>query len=236
VIDVPGFTSGLATQAQALGAEIQTAVAVRSIAVAGGRITGVTLADGTLLAAGSVVVAAGAWNASLGHASGAALPLVPMRRHLVELTTEANVSRAEPAIWRLEDEVYYRKQGAGVLASPCDETSARIDVASASPSAADPAAKSLLHAKLARLAPSLAGGAVVRAWSCLRTFASDRELVVGADPRVQGLYWFGGLGGRGMSVAPAAAEWLAMCIRGEAPPPQAAVAAPSRLVENAEFG
>jgi D-arginine dehydrogenase len=230
VLDVPAFTAGLAAQARAFGAELRTRVAVQALRQERGRITGVTLTDGTRVSAPCVIVAAGAWNASLGEASGAALPLVSLRRHLIELRTRADVAASEPVVWRLEDEVYYRRQGSGVLASPCDETRSILGVATTAPVESDPRAPAALNEKLQRIAPSLANGSILRAWACLRTFASDRELVVGADPRVQGLYWFGGLGGRGMSVAPAAAEWLAGCVLGEPLPPRAAALSPARLL------
>lgn len=230
VLDVPAFTSGLAAQARALGAELRTQVAVRELSQERGRITGVTLTDGARVSAPCVIVAAGAWNASLGKASGAALPLVPMRRHLIELRTRADVAASEPVVWRLDDEVYCRRQGSGVLASPCDETRSIPAVTTPARVSSDPRAPARLNEKLQRIAPELANGSIVRAWACLRTFAHDRELVVGSDPRVQGLYWFGGLGGRGMSVAPAAAEWLAACVLGEPLPPRAAVLSPARLL------
>jgi glycine/D-amino acid oxidase-like deaminating enzyme len=87
----------------------------------------------------------------------------------------------------------------------------------------------MLNEKLARTAPGLAGGSIVRAWACFRTFAADRELVVGPDPRLRGLHWFGGLGGRGMSVALAAAEILRAHVLGESLPLQAAAVSPARL-------
>ena len=58
------------------------------------------------------------------------------------------------------------------------------------------------------IAPDLGVRQVRSYWACLRTFAPDRDLVVGPDPRIEGLSWFGGLGGRGMSVAIAAGAWL----------------------------
>lgn len=229
ILDVPRFTTGLAEQARGLGAELRTSVAVRSIAHAAGKITGVTLSDGTPLAAGSVIVAAGAWNASLGEAAGTDVPLVPFRRHLVELRTPVDVAASEPVVWRIEDEVYYRKQGAGVLASPCDERSARLAIDASAPSASDASATVTLNEKLSRTAPALTDGSIVRAWACFRTFAVDRELVVGPDARVKGLHWFGGLGGRGMSVALAAAEILRACVLGESLPRRAAAVSPARF-------
>ena len=46
----------------------------------------------------------------------------------------------------------------------------------------------------------------------MRTFAPDELFVVGADPRLNGLFWVAGLGGHGITCAPAvgsiAAEWI----------------------------
>jgi D-arginine dehydrogenase len=229
ILNVPAFTAALADRAHGLGAVLQTSRAVAALTHDAGRITGVTLADGTRLSAGCVVLAAGAWNASLGESVNAGVGLVPFRRHLVELRAQADVAASEPVVWRLEDEVYYRRQGSGVLASPCDETRSQLAVGAAAPSASDPSASETLNQKLMRTAPALAGGSIVRAWACFRTFAADRELVVGPDPRFQGLHWFGGLGGRGMSVALAAAEILRAHVLGESLPLQAAAVAPARL-------
>jgi D-arginine dehydrogenase len=110
-----------------------------------------------------------------------------------------------------------------VLASPCDQL-----VWQPEDPAPDRAVLEALAGKLARTAPSLAGARVRRFWACLRTVAPDRELVLGADPRIEGLHWFAGLGGRGMGVAPAAGEVLAAVVRGE--PHAMPQLAPSRLI------
>jgi D-arginine dehydrogenase len=231
VLDVPALTSGLAAQARAFGAELRTEVAVRALVQRAGRIEGVTLTDGSALRAGRVIVTAGAWNAQLGRDSQLTLPVTPLRRHLLQLTAAAGLAPTEPVVWRLEDEVYYRRTGEAVLASPCDEVEAEAgDVAR------DETVVTDLHSKLLRLAPVLANASVVRAWACLRTFATDRELVVGEDPRAQGLYWFAGLGGRGMSVAPAAAECLANIVLGARVPQEIEAASPARLLSATKLG
>jgi D-arginine dehydrogenase len=222
VLDIHALTSTLARVARERGAELRTGGGVRRVIVSGARAAGVELESGERIAAGSVVLAAGAWSAQLGAACGAPLPLVPVRRHLVQLDIGAQLHASHPVVWRIDDEIYYRPESGGVLASPCDAVAWQ-----ASDPPADRGVLELLAAKLARTAPALAGARVRRFWACLRTFAPDRELVVGEDPRVSGLHWFGGLGGRGMGVAPAAGEVLAACMRGEAHPmPQLA---PDRL-------
>lgn len=223
VIDVPELTRGLAARARRLGAELRSSVRVREVTRDERGVTGVSLTDGKTVPARHVVLAAGAWNLTLGEASNLPLPLLPLSRHLLQLT--AAPAAAEPVVWCLDDEVYYRREGVGVLASPCDE-----ELSAPGGQLANPAAPRELVQKLKCLAPVLAQGSITRFWACLRTFAADRELVLGEDPRARGLYWFAGLGGRGMSVAPAAAEVLASIIASDTPTAIAASMSPARLL------
>jgi D-arginine dehydrogenase len=225
VLDVARLTRGLAALARARGAELRTDVAVREIHQQGDRITAVLLSDGSRLPVDRVVLAAGAYGAKLGAASGAPLQLIPLRRHLAQLTAASGLAPSEPVVWREDDEIYYRREGDALLASPCDET-----VGDPASLESDPRELARLAGKLARVAPRLAGATIDRAWACLRTFAPDRELVVGEDPRVHGLHWFGGLGGRGMSVAPAAAELLTAGVLGDVLPLLAPALSPARLL------
>jgi D-arginine dehydrogenase len=212
VLDLHMLISTLASRARGAGATLRTAAEVAHIERTpdGERVNAVHLSSGERISASRVVIAAGAWSAGLGRSLGLDLPLTPLRRHLVQLRSVGDlVVETQPVVWRLEDEVYFRSESRGVLASPCDET---VWQAETPPN--DPAALDMLAQKLERTAPQLAQAQVQRAWACLRTFAPDRELVIGADPRTRGLHWLCGLGGRGMSVAPAAAELLTQDILG----------------------
>jgi D-arginine dehydrogenase len=224
-LDIHAIQGALTRYARAASAEVRTGAGVTRIVIAHGRVSAVALDDGSQIDCRAVVIAAGAWGRDLGQACGADLPLTALRRHLVQLELNgAALGQTHPVVWRLDDELYYRPESGGVLASPCD---ASPSLAGEPP--ADSAELERLAQKLARTAPALASSRVRRSWACLRTFAPDRELVVGEDSRVPGLYWFAGLGGRGMAVAPAAAEVLAAAMRGDNHP-LARVLAPSRLV------
>jgi D-arginine dehydrogenase len=223
VIDVHAITTHLADAARSAGATILTGCEVARVRASGRRVTGVELASGEAIAAPVVVIAAGAWAASLGASCGAALPLTPFRRHLVHLDPGRPFAPSTPVVWQLGDEVYFREEAGGVLASPCDE-----DPWPASAAPYDPRALDLLSEKLGRLAPGLESAAVRRAWACLRTFASDRTLVAGMDPDLNGLFWLAGLGGSGMTVGIAAGELIADLIGGR-DHPLATTFAPARL-------
>lgn len=222
VLDIHAMTSRLASAARAAGVELRTGASVAELVVERGAVRGVRLHDGTRLAAEQAVLAAGAWGAALAAAVGAARPLQAVRRHLVQLALPSPVALAPdaPVVWRVDagDELYFRPESGGLLASPCDEQPMPPPV-----SAVEPAALELLAHKLARTAPGLAHAQLRSAWTCLRTFASDRELLVGPDPRVPGLCWLGGLGGRGMAVAIAAGELLVRMLAGSREPLAVAV-------------
>lgn len=223
VLDIAAMTRVLSRTARERGAETRCGERVVRVRVEGDCVHGVELASGERIAAGRVVLAAGAWSAVLGQRCGAELPLSPLRRHLVELDA-APLPARHPVVWRVDDEFYFRAAPGGVLASPCDEAAAMP----AAREPADPVLVERLRDQLARTAPALATARVKEAWACLRTFAPDRELCVGEDPRVRGLYWLTGLGGRGMAVGPAAGEMLAALAHGQ-PHPLAGVLSPARL-------
>jgi D-arginine dehydrogenase len=224
VFDPHAITSALASHGRGAGGRIRVACGAAGVRVADGRCTGVELEDGEVLEADCVVLCGGAWGRSLGDSADAPLPLTPLRRHLVQLQPRETPRADAPTVWRLDDDVYYRPETGGVLASPCDET--RWEPCDPP---VDPASLELLAGKLERTAPVLASANVLRPWACLRTFAPDRELVAGADPRVVGLGWLGGLGGRGMSVGLAAAEVVVAELLGDGHPLAEALS-PARLL------
>jgi len=224
VLDIHAMTQALARAARAAGARIRTGCGAARVAARAGRVEGVDLDDGSRVGADAVLVAAGAWAGALGAACGAPLPLTPLRRHLAHLEAPAAELAAGPVLWSLDGEVYWRPESGGLLASPCDEEPWEPGLP-----ASDEAALEDLARKLRRLAPPLAACRVRRSWACLRTFAPDRELVAGADPRLEGLFWLAGLGGRGMTVGVAAGELAAASLLGRAHP-LAETTAPARLL------
>ena len=49
-------------------------------------------------------------------------------------------------------------------------------------------------------------GRIHSRWAGLRTFAPDRHLVAGFDPRTEGFFWLAGQGGYGLQTSPIMAE------------------------------
>lgn len=217
VLDLHALVGALAR-----GAERRTRTAVRSLKVRAGRVEGVILESGEALLAPKVVMAAGAWTAELGRASGVPLPIEPRRRHLAMLVSDA-APVSGPVVWRLGEEVYFRPETGGVLASPCDEQPWAPGIPPT-----EPEVLLQLAQRLSRFAPKLAQASVRSAWACLRSFAPDGGLVAGIDPRLEGLTWVAGLGGRGMSCGLGLGEVAAAVALGQAHE-LAEVLSPARL-------
>jgi D-arginine dehydrogenase len=224
VLDIHLITSHLAARAQEAGARIVLGQEVTGLRISGGRMSGVELGGGAVAGADAVVLAPGAWASSLGASCGAPLPLGPLRRHLAQLDPVDPVDEHGPTVWALGVEVYFRPESGGVLASPCDEVPWPPSLPPT-----DGGALEKLADRLGQLAPALGLAALRRAWACLRTFAPDRLPVIGADPRVAGLYWMAGFGGSGMSVGVGSGELLALLVAGR-DHPLASTVGPARLL------
>lgn len=207
-----GFLRGLARQ----GGALRTGLPVTALRTAGGRLCGVDTPAGPL-DADAVVLAAGAWCSALVAPLGLARPLVPLRRSLVLSAPHALAAAPHPWVWLDDAGLYVRPEGGAFLLSPCDEAVDR-PAAPAGPGLLTPLARALTEDKLRRFVPALAGLPLLRGWSGLRTFAPDREPLIGADPALPGLFWAAGLGGFGLTCAPAVGEVLAAALHGDALP------------------
>ncbi|HEU5073895.1 MAG TPA: FAD-binding oxidoreductase, partial [Polyangiaceae bacterium] len=222
VLDIHALTEVLVRASRGLGVEIRCGVGAVEVTTNDARVVGVQTASLERVAADDVIFAAGAWNGELGESAGVPLPLTPVRRHLALLEPQRVFPSGVPPVWSLDDEVYFRREGQRVLASPCDETAWSTRVPQPELECLAP-----LGSKLGGIDDSLGRARVARYWACLRTFAPDRRPVIGSDPRVSGLHWLAGLGGFGMTIGVAAGELLAQSFLGRQPPPELA---PERLL------
>jgi glycine/D-amino acid oxidase-like deaminating enzyme len=210
VVDIHALLSRYLQLAREQGFSLVTGCRVEDLLVDAGRIVGVRTTLGAVRAE-TVVDASGAWAGRLGR-GGSPLPLQPLRRHLFVTGAPAVDLTALPFVWHEDAAFYFRREGDGLLFSPCDETPS-----APGPVATDPAAAELLAGKLARYAPRLAELPVKRSWACLRTFAPDRKPLIGPDPDRPGLFHVSGLGGFGVTASAAVGELAAACLAGRTP-------------------
>ena len=153
--------------------------------------------------AGALVNAAGAWADEVARIAGAApLGIRPLRRTAIVFEcTRFGGSAERNARWPMaidpEETLYFRPEAGRFLASPADETPS--PPCDAQPEELDVA---LLIDRLQQ-ATLFDIRRITAKWAGLRSFAPDRTLVAGYDPRRDGFFWLAGQGGYGIQTAPA---------------------------------
>lgn len=213
ILDVHAMGEHLRKQSIALGVQLLTGRKALELLARDGRVVGARLDDGQVVQSERLVIAAGAWSGHLGASIGCPLPLLPHRRHLATLAVAQRPGPVEPVCWNVESGVYFRREGDGFLACPGDHEPHAPGMPHVAPHVIE-----TLATRLPDFSPSLKRAQLKRAWACLRTMTPDNEAVVGADPRIRGLFWVTGLGGFGMSGGLAAGQLLSRAMAGERDP------------------
>ncbi|HEY9091061.1 FAD-binding oxidoreductase [Parasphingorhabdus sp.] len=155
-----------------------------------------------IIRAGKIINAAGAWAGEVAKLAGAMpIDIQPMRRTMVQLSTNPPSTPDMPLVVALDGSFYFKPEAGGSYwLSPHDETP--VDPCDAAPEEWDVAVaidrfQSIMDVEIR---------SVTRKWAGLRSFAPDRLPVYGFDPVEPGFFWFAGQGGFGIQTAPAAAK------------------------------
>jgi D-arginine dehydrogenase len=193
--------------------------------------------SGETLTAPVLVNAAGAWADGLAIACGAApLGLRALRRTAALIDAPAGVAvDAWPAVFDVDEQFYFKPDAMRLLVSPAEEEPlppGDVYADDLMVATAIERIESVLDIEVGRVGPS---------WAGLRTFAPDRNPVIGFDTSAPGLFWCAGQGGYGIQSAPACAQLAAALARGEPVPPTIAAegvtaeaVSPARFTSRAE--
>ncbi|GAA3604964.1 FAD-dependent oxidoreductase [Nonomuraea rosea] len=201
---------------------LRLGVTVTGVTSSGDRLTGVRTSHGDVRG-DAVINAAGTWGGEVAALAGVHLPILPRRGFV--LVTEP---LAEPLI---RHKVYTAAYVTNVASDSADlETSAVVE--------GTPAGTVLIGASrervgfdrttsvpvLARLAeqavalfPALRDVRAIRSYCGFRPYCPDHLPVIGADPRMPGLYHACGHEGAGIGLAPATGHLLAQLLTGAEP-------------------
>jgi len=154
-------------------------------------------------AAPIIINAAGAWADMVAQLAGLpAIGLSPCRRSMAQFDVAAGGISSWPLFGNVSETWYAKPQGANLLLSPADEDP--VEPHDAWPE------DEVLAAAIERFETmvDLPLSRPTHQWAGLRTFATDRTPVVGADPLIEGFYWLAGQGGYGIQTAPALSSIL----------------------------
>ncbi len=214
VADIHGLLQGFLDGARRAGARIRFRTRVAEITRFGNRITGIRTDSGDRIECSTLVNAAGPWAGRVGELAGIGpVRFSTLRRHLFQSGPLPGINPGWPFVWDITHGIYFRPESGGVLLCACDEGPMEpcdppVDAAEAG----------ILAEKVARHLPGLSGVQLLRSWACIRTFSSDRGLIVGWEPETEGFFWCAALGGHGVGLAPALSELVSdMILDGRSP-------------------
>lgn len=181
----------------------------------------------------SVINAAGPWSGEVAATLGVSLPVKP--RHGMILVTSRMRQRVFHKVYDADYVGAVGSSDAALQTSSVVESTASGNVligSSRQQLGFDARLRvdtiSEIAAKAIRLFPFLAEQAVIRAYGGFRPFMPDHLPVVGADPRLPGLWHATGHEGAGIGLAPVTGQLLAALITGTVPPCDPAPFSPSR--------
>ncbi|REK17761.1 MAG: FAD-binding oxidoreductase [Actinobacteria bacterium] len=161
------------------------------------------------LHADAIVNAAGAWGDEVASLAGVVpIGLQPMRRTAFMVPGSSDFE-SFPMVVSVGHDYYFRPDGVQLLCSlseeepchPCDPKPRMEDVA--------------LAIERINEATTLDIRSVNSQWTGLRTFAPDRDLVIGEDPTAPGFFWLVGQGGTGIMTSPGYGKLVASQVIGE---------------------
>jgi glycine/D-amino acid oxidase-like deaminating enzyme len=229
------ITRALAREAAEAGAQVRTGCAAEAIECKRGHATGVRTADGTL-AAGAVVLAAGAWSAALARGAGLELPVEPRWGQLVRLAAP------EPD-WirhKVVDGSYLSSvlsPDAGLQVTTVLETTWEGDLLVGSSrarrgfdTATESAVSDAMLARAERLMPDLRGLPIAATWAGLRPWLPDNRPAIGPSRAVLGLWVATGHEGAGVALGPITGRLIAQALCGERPAVDLAPFDPDRFI------
>lgn len=228
-LDVPGdhaidpraLTASLATALRRAGAELREHVTVSEIELTGGRVSGVLLDDGSVIAAGDVVIAAGPWVEGLGGIpAGARIPVRPIKGQILRLHDPAGPGLLKRVVRMGSSYIVPRADGRYVIGATYEERGFDTTVTAS-------AAFELLR-DAGELVPGISELVIDEFSAGLRPATPDNLPVIGASA-VPGLHWAVGHRRGGILFTPVTAELIVGSLLGEDPEPAAQAFAPARL-------
>ncbi len=210
-IDVNALHTGYLRQAKNNGADLLCNQAVASLKFNDG-VWEIMTNRGQFYAT-VVINAAGAWADQIAQMAGVApIALQPMKRTAAIVQFDKPIPRDMCFLNDIDENWYCKPEGSNLFLSPedeqpsqpCDAWADDFDVAN-------------VIEKISGVL-DIEPVKVESSWAGLRSFAPDREFVVGYADNAPGFFWLAGQGGYGIQTAPAVAQIAASLVRNDPVP------------------
>jgi glycine/D-amino acid oxidase-like deaminating enzyme len=206
--DAYGVLMGYRRKARSMGVEYLQDEVVQ-IVESRGRVTGIRLASGGSVTAGTVVNCAGAWAAQVAETVGVRLPVVPVKRQVFAIDTTVKPDGPLP-LTVLPSGLYFRTETGGLIlvgkSMPDDPVGFDF-------SWDDKRFTETLWPELAEFVPAFDTAKLMRGWAGLYAVNTlDSNAILGPWPTLSGLYLANGFSGHGLQQAPAVGRYLSELI------------------------
>ncbi|MEO7965918.1 MAG: FAD-binding oxidoreductase [Gemmatimonadaceae bacterium] len=198
LVDPNALLQGYVSNATRLGAALQTNERLTAIDVRGGRVHGIQTTSGEI-ATPIVVIATGAWSASVGALAGVDIPIVPVRRQIAVTAPIKDLRNDFPFVIDFSSALYFHREGAGLLTG----MSNRNETPGFDISVDQDWRLHHLEQAVTRL-PLLADSQISAEWAGLYEVTPDHQPILGALTEVDGLFVCAGFSGHGLMHGPAA--------------------------------
>ncbi|MCP4143136.1 MAG: FAD-binding oxidoreductase [Chloroflexi bacterium] len=227
-MDANAVLIGYKNKAIALGAEFVEGE-VREILKDNGRVSGVRLASGDEMQANFVVNSSGAWTKGLTETLGIELPIVPIKRHVFVVDTNANPDVEYP-LTVFPSGLYLIQEHANtfLVGKSLDSDPIGIDFAFDRNIFIEE-----LWEELVGFAPVFDQLKISGGWAGLyavNTF--DGNAILGEWPDLKGFMLANGFSGHGFQQCHGVGRYLAELILGETPSIDLSIFSPQRILDN----
>jgi glycine oxidase len=220
-VDNRKLTQAYIAAALNAGAQFREGVQVDSIAVTGGRATGVQLHDSTTLAADLIIVAAGTWSHQIRGLEADRVALHPVRGQMLCFETRPRI--LTPAVFSMRAYLVPRRDGRILAGSTMEETGFNKTVTLAG-------IEKIIRGALA-MVPSLGDLPFREAWAGLRPATKDLLPVIGHSPSVANVIWSTGHYRSGLLLSALTGEVVADLVAERAPSIDLAPFSPARFFQ-----
>jgi glycine/D-amino acid oxidase-like deaminating enzyme len=192
---------------------------VQALLVEGGRARGVRLADGTELAADTVIVAANIWAVALLRTVGVDLPVHATRHPCILLQQPEGFGPQHTIFFDFTNGLYLRPEGLNLtLAGTLDETEAQPADPDRFQTIPSHEEAERFAVRAARRFPALENATLQSGYAGIYDVSADWQPIIGPMPGIEGLYGALGFSGHGFKLCPVVGELVADMVLGRETP------------------
>lgn len=206
-LDPYSVMQGYRKKARELGAEY-VYEEVDEILTESGKVTGVRLNNGETYKSPIVVNCGGAWAPELSAKAGLPLPVIPLKRQIIQFDIEEPLKKQLPLTIDPTG-VYFRHEGTQIISGYAENVKPGIDF-----SWKRSFFEEQLWPVLANRVSNFERAKIVGGWAGIYDHnTEDQNAIIGSHPEMAGYYMAVGFSGHGMQQAPAVGKGLSELIR-----------------------